>query len=54
MELQQPPMAAPDGDLEATLRRTVENALVANGGNISAAAAQLGISRTTLYKKLGR
>lgn len=54
MELQQLPMAALDGDLEATLRRTVENALVANGGNISAAAAQLGISRTTLYKKLGR
>jgi transcriptional regulator of acetoin/glycerol metabolism len=54
MEIQQLPTAAPDGDLEATLRRTVENALVANGGNISAAAAQLGISRTTLYKKLGR
>ncbi|MCF5225642.1 sigma-54-dependent Fis family transcriptional regulator [Pseudomonas syringae] len=54
MELQQLPMAAPDGDLEATLRRAVESALVANGGNISAAAAQLGISRTTLYKKLGR
>jgi transcriptional regulator of acetoin/glycerol metabolism len=54
MELRQPPMVAPDGDLAATLRRTVESALVANGGNISAAAAQLGISRTTLYKKLGR
>ncbi|KTB95213.1 Fis family transcriptional regulator [Pseudomonas syringae ICMP 11293] len=54
MEVQQLPMAAPDGDLEATLRRTVESALVANGGNISAAAAQLGISRTTLYKKMRR
>jgi transcriptional regulator of acetoin/glycerol metabolism len=54
MELQQLPVAAPAGDLEATLRRTVESALAANGGNISATAAQLGISRTTLYKKLGR
>lgn len=54
MEVQQLPMAAPDGDLEATPRRTVESALVANGGNISAAAAQLGISRTTLYKKMRR
>ena len=53
-ELQQPPQAAPDGDLEMAVRRTVERALAANGGNISATAAQLGISRTTLYKKLGR
>ncbi|MGH8380800.1 sigma-54-dependent Fis family transcriptional regulator [Pseudomonas sp.] len=40
------------GDLQATLRRTIESALQANGGNVSATASQLGISRTTLYKKL--
>ncbi|MGH8439232.1 MAG: sigma-54-dependent Fis family transcriptional regulator [Pseudomonas sp.] len=45
--------AAPEpGDLQATLRRTIESALQANGGNVSATASQLGISRTTLYKKL--
>ena len=29
----------------------VENALKANGGDITAAAAQLGVTRATLYKK---
>lgn len=41
-------------ELHLTLQRTVKAALAANGGNVSATAAQLGISRTTLYKKLGR
>ena len=41
-------------DLQDAVRRTVESALQANAGNISATASQLGISRTTLYKKLGR
>ena len=31
-----------------------DDLLAANGGNICATAAQQGISRTTLYKKLGR
>ena len=29
----------------------VENALKANGGDVTAAAAQLGVTRATLYKK---
>lgn len=41
-------------DLQDAVRRTVESALQANAGNISATASQFGISRTTLYKKLGR
>lgn len=38
--------------LKATEQRTIQEALQANGGNISATAQKLGISRTTLYKKL--
>ncbi|WP_454835226.1 helix-turn-helix domain-containing protein [Pseudomonas lini] len=41
-------------DLQDAVRRTVESALLTNAGNISATASQLGISRATLYKKLGR
>jgi sigma-54 dependent transcriptional regulator, acetoin dehydrogenase operon transcriptional activator AcoR len=40
------------GELHHSVRRTVAAALAANGGNITATASQLGISRTTLYKKL--
>ena len=32
----------------------IERVLLAHGGNVSAAAKELGISRTTLYKRLGR
>lgn len=42
----------PATSLKAAEQRTVEQALHANRGNISATANQLGISRTTLYKKL--
>ncbi|MCU1780827.1 helix-turn-helix domain-containing protein [Pseudomonas sp. 14P_5.3_Bac1] len=38
-------------DLRQTQQRAIESALQVNGGNISATARQLGISRTTLYKK---
>ncbi|WP_422418337.1 sigma-54-dependent Fis family transcriptional regulator [Pseudomonas sp. GZD-222] len=38
--------------LQDSVLRTVELTLQANAGNISATASQLGISRTTLYKKL--
>ena len=34
--------------------RTVEKALEATNGNISATARQLQVSRTALYKKIGR
>ena len=51
-ELQRNAALAQPADLQATLRRTIESALQANGGNVTATASQLGISRTTLYKKL--
>jgi sigma-54 dependent transcriptional regulator, acetoin dehydrogenase operon transcriptional activator AcoR len=38
--------------LRAQARQGIEQALRDNGGNIAATARQLGISRTTLYKKL--
>ncbi len=42
------------GSLEEIGRQAALRALDAAGGNISAAARQLGISRNTLYRKLGR
>jgi transcriptional regulator of acetoin/glycerol metabolism len=42
------------GSLEEINRQVVVRALEGAGGNISAAARQLGISRNTLYRKLGR
>ncbi len=40
--------------LDAISRQAAMRALEAAGGNISSAARQLGISRNTLYRKLGR
>lgn len=40
------------GDLETITRQAIEAALNAQGGNISAAARRLGISRSTLYRRL--
>ena len=40
--------------LDAISRQAALRALEAAGGNISSAARQLGISRNTLYRKLGR
>lgn len=42
------------GSLEEISRLAAQRTLEAAGGNISAAARQLGISRNTLYRKLGR
>ena len=42
------------GSLEEIGRQAALRTLEAAGGNISAAARQLGISRNTLYRKLGR
>ena len=39
-------------DLAAAEKRAVENALAASEGNVQAAAAALGISRGTLYRKI--
>ncbi|RIX45069.1 MAG: sigma-54-dependent Fis family transcriptional regulator [Rhodocyclales bacterium GT-UBC] len=52
-----PWMAAPlegAGSLEEIGRQAAMRTLEAAGGNISAAARQLGISRNTLYRKLGK
>ncbi len=48
--------APPDGpnSLDAISRQAAMRALEAAGGNISSAARQLGISRNTLHRKLGR
>lgn len=40
------------GNLEAITRQAIEAALDAQGGNISATARRLGISRSTLYRRL--
>ncbi|WP_395699860.1 sigma-54-dependent Fis family transcriptional regulator [Aquabacterium sp.] len=47
-----PPPAAPDAPLDAQQLAAMQRALAAAGGNISAAAKALGISRNTLYRKL--
>ncbi|WP_244309271.1 sigma-54-dependent Fis family transcriptional regulator [Pseudomonas duriflava] len=41
-----------DGPLQTVLMEAISTTLHAKGGNISATAQALGISRTTLYKKL--
>ena len=48
------PPECPAGSLEEISRQAALRTLEAAGGNISAAARQLGISRNTLYRKLGR
>ena len=46
--------AKPPRRLSETLRNTIERVLLANDGNVAAAARELGISRTTLYKRLAK
>ncbi len=48
------PLEGCPGSLEEIGRQVALRTLEAAGGNISAAARQLGISRNTLYRKLGR
>jgi transcriptional regulator with PAS, ATPase and Fis domain len=38
--------------LEALERRAIEEAVSRHGGNLSAVAKELGLGRTTLYRKL--
>ncbi|MBP9088727.1 MAG: sigma-54-dependent Fis family transcriptional regulator [Kofleriaceae bacterium] len=42
----------PDGDLEAVEKRTIIAVVGRTGGNMTLAARELGIGRTTLYRKL--
>ncbi|MOA60011.1 Limonene hydroxylase [compost metagenome] len=51
-DLQGQAAAAPHSLSDAT-QDVIERALLAHEGNVSAAAKALGISRTTLYKRLG-
>jgi transcriptional regulator of acetoin/glycerol metabolism len=51
---QDEPWSARQNNLEEIEAQVIRNALKEHGGNISAAARQLGISRNTLYRKLGR
>ncbi len=52
-----PPGGAAMPDTSLSMRevelRTIEAALAAQGGNVSAAARRLGISRSTIYRRLG-
>ncbi|PWC37708.1 sigma-54-dependent Fis family transcriptional regulator [Azospirillum sp. TSO35-2] len=51
----QPSMASPISppmSLTVTEQRTIEDVIMATGGNLSDAAAVLGISRSTLYRKM--
>jgi transcriptional regulator of acetoin/glycerol metabolism len=41
-----------DLDLERIERRTIERALALHGGNISHAAAALGLTRHALYRRM--
>jgi transcriptional regulator with PAS, ATPase and Fis domain len=49
-----PEAVAASDSLRAIERRSIDAALAEEGGNVSAAARRLGISRNTLYRKLGR
>ena len=46
--------ANPNQTLEEIIRSAVQQTVAAHGGNRAAAARQLGISRTTLWRYLGR
>ncbi len=47
-----PPAAAGSGSLEDLAQSAVRQAFDANGGNVSATAKALGVSRNTVYRKL--
>ncbi|MBT0961542.1 sigma-54-dependent Fis family transcriptional regulator [Denitromonas iodatirespirans] len=47
-----PPVVAASEDLRSCEQRLVRACLQRHGGNVSAAARELGITRTTLYRKL--
>lgn len=47
-----PPCNPPSGDLDSITRQAIETTLAEENGNVSAAARRLGISRSTLYRRL--
>lgn len=47
-------LASVTGSLEEMERQAIQRTLDAVGGNVSAAARRLGVSRNTLYRKMGR
>ncbi|MBY6261206.1 sigma-54-dependent Fis family transcriptional regulator [Azospirillum sp. 412522] len=49
-----PPPSSSAMSLTVTEQRTIEDVIAATGGNLSDAAAVLGISRSTLYRKLSQ
>ncbi len=49
-----PAISPPAMSLTVTEQRTIEDVIAATGGNLSDAAAVLGISRSTLYRKLSQ
>jgi transcriptional regulator of acetoin/glycerol metabolism len=46
------PAEASAGRLQDVALQAIRDALARNGGNISGAARELGVSRSTLYRKL--
>ncbi len=46
--------APPEPRLESLERQAIEAAIAEEAGNVSAAAAKLGISRATMYRRLNR
>ncbi|HJW03862.1 MAG TPA: sigma-54-dependent Fis family transcriptional regulator [Azospira sp.] len=48
------PVGVTGGNLDEIERQAIQRMLEAEAGNISAAARKLGISRNTLYRKIGR
>jgi DNA-binding NtrC family response regulator len=50
----QPRDSADDLDLERLEKRAIERALTRHGGNISQAAAALGLTRPALYRRMSK
>lgn len=46
------PLARPTGDLRSIEFQAIDNAVIACGGNVAAAARKLGVCRSTIYRRL--
>ena len=47
-----PDVEAPHGTLDEVERRRIEESMTRHGGNVSRVAAELGLSRGALYRRL--